>query len=140
MTIHDVFQQFINLDLSTTTIRINKDVKSIWVSTNEKSINDKIHIRLTDDYTIMRLYVNRDGMDYKITYIEESDDIYFHAMKSRGENFTENVIHGVMALKSEEEFFQHSLINDTLDLEYNDCLQMQLLFSRMVVLAYENFK
>lgn len=139
MTIHEVLQNFFNLDLSNVNIRVNTDVRSIWISTKDKHWSDKIHVRLTDDHTIMRLYVRHEETDYKIAYIEESDNIHFHTMTAQGNNFTQLEISGVMSLKSEEEFFQHSLINDTSDLEYDDCIKLQTLFAKMVVLAHENF-
>lgn len=137
MTIHEVLQNFFNLDLSNVIIRTNKDVGSLWISTDEKQLNDKIHIRLTDELTVMRLYVRRNDVDYKIAYVEESDDIHFHTMKSGGMDFSQFIIHGIMNLKSEEEFFQHSLLNDTSDLDYDDCIKLQTLFAQMVVLAHE---
>lgn len=139
MTIHEVLQNFFNLDLSNVIIRVNTDVRSIWISTSEKALSDKIHVRLTDDHTVLRLYIRRQRIDYKIAYIEESDDIHFHTMSEQGNNFTQLVIHGVMNLKSEEEFFQHSLINDTSDLDYDDCIKLRTLFTQMVVLAHEKF-
>lgn len=139
MTVHEFLQYFFALDLQQMAIRVNYDAKSIWLAQKDNA-DTKIHIRLTDDYAIMRLYIHTTDYDYKASVLEREDTITYHYLSTDKNKLQENVINNVLTIKTEEEFFQFSLLNDTLDLTFNDCQEIKVLFVKMVALAHEKFK
>lgn len=127
MKIKDIVEQFSTENFSEWEMVKNRNKQALWL--RKENICLKVHIRRdSDDMFIVRLYRFLDkgdfsGVNYRITITPEA--IEFCTLQI-GKDLPDEIIHIMNhhELKTEENFFQQSLIQDMGDLEHTHIEQL----------------
>lgn len=131
-----VLQHFQDTKLEDMNVRINFFAKSVWFSAGNEI---KVNVRLTDSYEIIRLYVTINGVDNKISYISTCASLIMSTRDNATNTFDEIKIENVHEITSEEVLFQRSLVDNVLDLTYDNIILIQKLHDEAKVFAISKF-
>ncbi|EON7637099.1 hypothetical protein ABV23_RS01235 [Escherichia coli] len=131
-----VLKYFQNNKLKDMKVRVNFFAKSVWFCTEDEI---KVNVRLTDSYEIIRLYATIDGVDTKISYISTSGTLIMSTRENETDTFNEIKIENIHEITSEEILFQRSLVDNVLDLTYDNIILIHKLHDEAKVFALTKF-
>lgn len=137
MNIHSLVEIFKNINIREMKYRVNHDMGSVWFTENlDPNSKTRIHVRITDNYTVLRLYyTDENGDDHRLTYQKETDRLrYSHVMKNTLD-LVEHIVENALSYDSEEQLFQESLITDMGGFEFSDVYVINFLFGEAISLG-----
>lgn len=116
MTLHKMLDNFFELKLSDLQVKQDNNNRSVWYDAKNNCL---IHFSTSDTYTVVRFHQVCNNTNYRITY-EEKTDIFRFTVLTINDDVDGLTIEKFSTKKSEDSFFQESLIHNFNDLQFND--------------------
>lgn len=123
MTLHEVLNSFFELNISEMKTKQNIHQHSVWYDAQPQPF--LINFKETETYTIMRFHHFDGENNYRVSYDAGTDRLIYTVMGTISLTIT---IGNFSSYKSEDNFFQDSLINDYNDLSFEDIDKMMNMF------------